>query len=374
MKKMKKGLIAIALTFGLLVGNAGNTIVYADDSVPVKEAIEKAEEKSFDSEYSVTWSKENDKCWNKITLEDRGILEIYATQPYNNSLKYVRINVEVYKEDGTIITCSRDEEKKGDFSSYIGLEKGTYYVMMTPEYCSYVYGETSKYKFSFTKNENCELESNQDKKNATPMKVDTTYTGYLGGGFSNISEYKDSADVYAVQLKKGQVYKFIFEKKEHTEFDTTIIKLFGKNSDMDNTWPSVEAKNFCVSVGDTFIAPYSGTYYVRIYNYGSEQYKYEVKISTITLKKVSITSVKAGKNSFTAKWKKTDCTGYQVQYSTNKNFKNAKTLKVSGSKTSATIKKLSSNKKYYVRIRAYKEVKDKTAYSSWSKEKSVRVK
>ena len=91
------------------MGNAGNTIVYADDSVPVKEAIEKAEEKSFDSEYSVTWSKENDKCWNKITLEDRGILEIYATQPYNNSLKYVRINVEVYKEDGTIITCSRDE-------------------------------------------------------------------------------------------------------------------------------------------------------------------------------------------------------------------------------------------------------------------------
>ena len=44
--------------------------------------------------------------------------------------------------------------------------------------------------------------------------------------------------------------------------------------------------------------------------------------------------------------------GYQVQYSTNKKFKKAKTKKVSKNSTSKTISKL-SKKRYYVRVRAY---------------------
>lgn len=56
-----------------------------------------------------------------------------------------------------------------------------------------------------------------------------------------------------------------------------------------------------------------------------------------------ITSIKAGNKSFTVKWKKKSCTGYQVQYSTSKKFakKNTKTVKVKKAKTTkATVKKL----------------------------------
>lgn len=90
-----------------------------------------------------------------------------------------------------------------------------------------------------------------------------------------------------------------------------------------------------------------------------------------------ITSIKAGNKSFTVKWKKKSCTGYQVQYSTSKKFakKNTKTVKVKKAKTTkATVKKLKGKKKYYVRVRTYKTVKKKKYYSKWSAKYSVTTK
>ena len=91
----------------------------------------------------------------------------------------------------------------------------------------------------------------------------------------------------------------------------------------------------------------------------------------------TITSIKAQNKAFTVKWKKkSGITGYQIQYSTNKKFKKGnKTITVKSTKsTSATIKKLKSKKKYYVRMRTYKIVNGKKVYSAWSKAKSVKVK
>lgn len=71
-------------------------------------------------------------------------------------------------------------------------------------------------------------------------------------------------------------------------------------------------------------------------------------------------------------------TGYQIQYSANKNFKGGttKTVTVKGYKNTAkTIKKLKANKKYYVRIRTYYQCKDGfKAYSTWSKAKAFKTK
>ena len=77
-------------------------------------------------------------------------------------------------------------------------------------------------------------------------------------------------------------------------------------------------------------------------------------------------------------WKKqaTQTTGYQLQYSTDKNFKKGnKTVTVKGAKTtSKTISKLTKGKKYYVRVRTYKTVNKTNFYSGWSKSSSVTVK
>lgn len=94
-------------------------------------------------------------------------------------------------------------------------------------------------------------------------------------------------------------------------------------------------------------------------------------------KKVKVASAKAGKKSVKVTWKKVKgIKGYQIQYSTNKKFKKGnKTITIKSTKsTSATIKKLKSKKKYYVRMRTYKIVNGKKVYSAWSKAKSVKVK
>lgn len=368
---MKRKLLGLVLAFSLVIGLTGQGTVYAEVTDSEKEAIVTAEEKQFDTDYSITWADEVEQCWSKITLNESGIVGLDLTKPENKTLGIIDMDVFVYDEEENCISMIREEDDdniKG--SVHIGLDKGTYYIMFAPKYCSYVHDQVTSYKFSFTQDENCEKEPNNEKADATPMKVDTAYTGYLGGGFSNISDHKDEQDVYTVQLKKGQVYKFTYEKTQ----GTTIVKLLGKDTDFDSLWPSVEAKDFCVADGEIFIAPYSGTYYVKIYNYGREQYKYTVKISNAKLKETSLTSVKAGNDAFTAKWKKVSCSGYQVQYSTSKSFKGAKSVTVSSSKTSTTVKKLSSNKKYYVRIRTYLKAGDQKAYSSWSKVKTITTK
>ena len=114
-----------------------------------------------------------------------------------------------------------------------------------------------------------------------------------------------------------------------------------------------------------------GSYYS-----GSKTLKFK-----ILPKKTSLSSVKGSKKALNVKWEKqsTQTNGYQLQYSKNSNFKNAKTTTVTKNKTtSKKISKLSSKKKYYVRIRTYKNVKingkNTKLYSSWSGKKSVKTK
>ncbi len=95
-------------------------------------------------------------------------------------------------------------------------------------------------------------------------------------------------------------------------------------------------------------------------------------------KSTSLTKVKGVSKGIKVTWKKrtSQTTGYQIQYSTDKNFK-GKTKTVTIKKNSAksiTIKKLKAKKTYYVRMRTYKTVSGKKYYSSWSKVKTARTK
>lgn len=98
---------------------------------------------------------------------------------------------------------------------------------------------------------------------------------------------------------------------------------------------------------------------------------------TVKPKKTSIKKLSKGKKKFTVTWAKVSgIKGYQIQYSSDKKFKkNNKSVTVTKQKsTKATVKKLKSKKKYYVRVRTYKTVNGKKIYSSWSKVKSVKTK
>ncbi|MGN1124484.1 MAG: metallophosphoesterase, partial [Eubacterium sp.] len=125
-----------------------------------------------------------------------------------------------------------------------------------------------------------------------------------------------------------------------------------------------------------------GKYSVKIKFKGKySSYPQLVAVFDIAPKGTDLTSLKADKKGFTASWKKqsTKTSGYQLEYSTSSKLADSETVTVSSSNASSkAVKKLQSKKKYYVRVRTYKNVKvgrdTVKVYSSWSKAKTIKTK
>lgn len=104
----------------------------------------------------------------------------------------------------------------------------------------------------------------------------------------------------------------------------------------------------------------------------------EVKTATFKIlpKKAALKKVKPAKKKLTVTWAKDNTvTGYEVQYSLKKNFKGAKTAKITkAGTTKKIIKKLKSGKKYFVKVRSYKKAGTVMLYGAWSKAKNAKVK
>lgn len=133
----------------------------------------------------------------------------------------------------------------------------------------------------------------------------------------------------------------------------------------------------------------SGTYYLAVS--GDESYDQwektklvgnehknmgvvNLKITTVKRPSISkLTNIKGKKIQVTGKTV-SGAKGYEVQYALDSKFK--KGVKIVNAKgTKATIKGLKKNKKYYVRIRAYKlDEEGKKLTSAWSTAKSVNIK
>ena len=122
------------------------------------------------------------------------------------------------------------------------------------------------------------------------------------------------------------------------------------------------------------VGKYTVTIKFKNHYVGTEKRTFTINPKGTSLSKV--TSPKKAQLKVTWKKQAAQTTGYQVQYSTDKNFKKGnKTVTVKGAKTTAkTISKLTKGKKYYVRVRTYKTVNKTNFYSGWSKSSSVTVK
>ncbi len=113
-------------------------------------------------------------------------------------------------------------------------------------------------------------------------------------------------------------------------------------------------------------------------NHEKELNKSGNMLSASIVKKPPVSTVKsfkakAGRKRLILSWKKLPgVSGYQIQISTRKNFKRAKTTPISKARKSYIKKNLKEKKKYYIRIRAYKVYKnpqDKKlrSYGKWKK-------
>lgn len=114
-----------------------------------------------------------------------------------------------------------------------------------------------------------------------------------------------------------------------------------------------------------------GSYTVKVTGNG----EYIGTVSTtyvITPAKMAKPTVKKAKKKITVKWKKLGGGSQTYQIAVKK--KGGKWKYYTSTGSSKTIKKLTSKKKYTVKIRSYKKINGKTYYGSWSASKTVKVK
>ena len=216
-----------------------------------------------------------------------------------------------------------------------------------------------------------------------PDGVKVTYTN---NGKTNAGTYKvtanfagDSARYNAIPSKTATL---TIKPKSIASVTTTGISnktYTGKGITQTIT---VLDGNKTLKVGTDYTVTYSSNVNVGIATItitGKENYTGTFKRTfEINPKGTTLSKLIAGKKQIKITWKKqkTQTSGYEIQYSTNKKFKSGKkTTTIKKNKTtSTTVKKLKAKKKYYVRIRTYKTVNGKKIYSSWSKVKKTTVK
>ncbi len=122
-------------------------------------------------------------------------------------------------------------------------------------------------------------------------------------------------------------------------------------------------------------------FYVRAYKISGDTTLYsDFNKKFITCSKparVVITSVTSAtdKKSIKVTWEQVPCTGYEIKYSTDKDFdSNVKVIDIFGKTNTKKTIKLDASKKYYVKVRAYRRFdnKRKTCYGKWSVRSSNR--
>ena len=108
------------------------------------------------------------------------------------------------------------------------------------------------------------------------------------------------------------------------------------------------------------------------YRAASRQFTVTVRPSATSISKAS----NSAKKKMTVSWKKNKtCSGYALQYSTDKKFKKGvKTVYISkNSRTKTTVSRLAKGKTYYVRLASYKKAGNTKILSKWSKVKKVKI-
>lgn len=283
------------------------------------------------------------------------------------------------------------------------LVAGTYYFKVEGNYYNSSYTISS----SFTPANESFPESldvnNNIIGNANPISLDATYNGMLA--------FNDDVDFYSFTVPSGtQIINISANESVYfSVYSMTGEKIAGRwyVSKNDSTGVasesesvSLDAGTYCLKIERGYACFYS--FSINSPHQHSYNYAYTVK-STYTsqgydvytcscgdsyttnykavkkLGKVNLKSVSSARKRHTIKvsWnKKSGANGYQIYYSRNKNFKklSAKKIVKGGKKTSYVGKNFTKGKKYYVKVRAYKNVNGRKVYGKWSNVKTVKCK
>ena len=225
------------------------------------------------------------------------------------------------------------------------------------------------------------------------LKYDATNKAFkiVGLGTAYIIVTANETDMYASATRRIKVEVTKTGESNKASQTISVKKTFKKYFNTKSFKINAKAKTTLIyKSSNKKIATVSSTGKVIFKRYGkvtitikakeTSKYKQAIKKVTVQIypKKASLVRVKStAKKTITVKWKRdTKATGYQIIYSTKKNFKNARKITVNKNKTvTRKLTKLKAGKKYYVKVRAYYKTKAGVKYyGKASAPKSVVVK
>lgn len=192
-----------------------------------------------------------------------------------------------------------------------------------------------------------------------------------------------SADIKYIGKYKGSTsVKYYIDKASNKDVKISMSRTyFTYNGKVQRPNITVKYNNMTLANKRDYTVSYPkskkiGHYYVTVKfkgNYsGTSKIIYYINPKGTSLKKVDATL-----QGFKVTWNKqsTQTSGYQIQYSTSKDFKKSKIVTVNNNKTvSKQFNKMGNKKTYYVRVRTYKVVNKKAYYPGWSKAVKVKTK
>ena len=219
------------------------------------------------------------------------------------------------------------------------------------------------------------------KDNTVIEVADVTYTGKAQKPEVTVTvdgkklEAADYTASYANNVNAGTAKVTITGKNDYTGSVEQTFKINKGTVTYSSTNKNIAIVN---SKSGLVRTKKPGRVQIKITVSGNSNYNKASGIVTliVTPAKSSITKLASNSSrSLKVTYKKVSgATGYQITYATNKSFKSAKTKYVSAKYGSATIKNLAKNKRYYVRVRAYKTINGKRYMGLGSSVKSVKVK
>ena len=303
----------------------------------------------------------------KLTLPQDGSVSIRFCAPRQSSAStywYLYVYNGEYKEIGYVPVTGNVSET---VSASVGLPKGEYYIKVEPNanWMTDTYTITAQYSPSAY----WEKEDNGSFVKATPMETEKEYSG-------SIFCYRSEDDYYKLNVTKGGDYVIMIRSKENlTANSCWDVYLVGNDyRDIKNFSGKGDQKTYSMKI---YLSP--GSYFLRVQAGGTfTQGTYMISANeTSTLipaaKKPATCKIKSAKNNkkktIKVTWKKNGAEYYEVQISTDKNFRK-KVESYQTPKTSVTIKKRKKKKNYYIRVRAIKDHQ----VGEWSAVKKVKVK
>lgn len=192
------------------------------------------------------------------------------------------------------------------------------------------------------------------------------YYGHLGIFESINSSYHQANGIvynttkpyYSITSSRGAPYwgvirpVFCDDKENENVSSTTVTRFNGYYQDLESTETASKEEIINISQKESSLVS-----------------------SSTTISKPFIKSITITENRVRLSWSKNrNIDGYQVKYSTSKNFKVERSkTKLVKNKNKCTIKNLKINRTYYVKVRAYKKIGKKVYYSQWSNNDIIKL-